>query len=69
MEHASLDEQIQAWRFILEQLANDFASGHANVAPKEYPFTCTHCAQSLLCRLDIASLEADDEETEAADDE
>jgi ATP-dependent helicase/nuclease subunit B len=67
MEHADITQQIEAWRFVLEQLANDFAGGRANVSPKEYPFTCAHCAQHLLCRLDIAAFTVDEEETEAAD--
>ena len=51
----------------LENLARDFAAGKADVSPKEFPFTCTHCQQRLLCRLDVAALTADDEETEAVD--
>ncbi len=67
MEHATIDEQIEAWRYVLENLARDFASGKADVSPKEYPFTCTHCQQRLICRLDVAAITADDEETEATD--
>ncbi|MEO7029506.1 MAG: PD-(D/E)XK nuclease family protein [Acidobacteriaceae bacterium] len=67
MEHATLAEQIEAWRYVLEQLAQDFSAGKADVSPKEYPFTCTHCAQRLLCRLDVAALTADEEGNEAAD--
>jgi ATP-dependent helicase/nuclease subunit B len=67
MEHATLAEQIEAWRYVLEQLANDFFAGKAAVSPKEYPFTCTHCAQRLLCRLDVAAFTSGDEESEAAD--
>ena len=67
MEHATLDQQIEAWRYVLEQLANDFSAGKATVSPKEYPFTCTHCAQRLLCRLDVAAFTSGDEENEAAD--
>ena len=67
MEYATLAQQIEAWRYVLEQLANDFATGKAAVSPKEYPFTCTHCAQRLLCRLDVAAFNIDEEENEAAD--
>jgi len=67
MEHATIDEQVEAWRYVLENLARDFAAGKADVSPKEFPFTCTHCQQRLLCRLDVAALTADDEETEAVD--
>ncbi|HWZ52353.1 MAG TPA: PD-(D/E)XK nuclease family protein [Granulicella sp.] len=54
----TLDEQIEDWRSILIQLAEDFHSGDARVRPKSYPTTCQHCAQRLLCRLDPAALEA-----------
>jgi probable DNA repair protein len=67
MEHATIDEQIEAWRFVLENLAHDFANGKAEVSPKDFPFTCTHCQQRLLCRLDIAALTSGDEESEPAD--
>ncbi len=65
MEHASLAEQVEAWRTVLVQLAQDFHDGKATVAPKQFPFTCTHCAQRLLCRLDVATMNTEPEEEEA----
>ena len=59
MKYATLPDQIEAWRFVLTQLANDFNEGKADVSPKDYPFTCIHCTQRLLCRLDPATLNAD----------
>jgi ATP-dependent helicase/nuclease subunit B len=65
MKFASLEEQVEEWRRVLEQLAKDFASGDARVAPKKYPTTCQRCAQRMLCRLDVSLLEDDGEEEEA----
>jgi len=53
----NLPEHIEEWRGVLTQLANDFAAGHAFVAPKAYPKTCEHCRQRLLCRLDPTTLQ------------
>ena len=47
---------LAGWRANLDELAHDFAAGRADVNPKNYPQTCTHCAQRLLCRLDPAGL-------------
>jgi ATP-dependent helicase/nuclease subunit B len=65
----TLDDQVEEWRRILTQLAEDFHSGDARVHPKSYPKTCQHCAQRLLCRLDPASLNnlADPEEHDHAE--
>jgi len=67
MEYGTLGEQIEAWRHVLEQLAHRFHSGAADVDPKEFPFTCQHCQQRLLCRLDVTAFTDDEEEMEAAD--
>ena len=59
MEHATLaEQQIEAWRYVLEQLwpTTSPPAKPASVARKNIPFTCKHCAQRLLCRLDIAAL-------------
>jgi len=45
---------VDAWRSELVQLANDFASGVAEVAPKRAD-TCRHCAVALLCRYEERS--------------
>jgi hypothetical protein len=60
--------QIQEWRRVLTDLAEEFAAGDARVRPKEYPKTCQYCAQRLVCRLDVAALDPDvDEEDEDED--
>jgi hypothetical protein len=65
MDTASLAEQVDEWRRVLTNLAEQFHAGEAWVDPKQYPKTCQRCAQRLLCRLDPATLEAfEDEEQE-----
>jgi probable DNA repair protein len=62
--------QIAEWERTLTQLAEEFAAGHAAVSPKQYPKTCAHCGQRLLCRLDpgsLIALEDADEDAEGAD--
>jgi probable DNA repair protein len=58
MKAASLEAQVSEWRKVLTALAEDFHSGQANVDPKQYPKTCEHCDQRLLCRLDPTTLNA-----------
>ncbi len=49
--------ELQAqWRSTIEQLATDFHAGDTRVRPKNFPGTCTFCAQRLLCRLDPNTL-------------
>ena len=65
MEAANFREQIELWRNVLTELANQFAAGDARVAPKWFPKTCERCAQRILCRVDpIVMEEMDDEEQE-----
>jgi len=59
LKTASLEAQVDEWRGVLTSLATDFHSGQALVSPKQYPTTCRYCQQRLLCRLDLAALEAD----------
>jgi ATP-dependent helicase/nuclease subunit B len=54
-----LEEQVEEWRRVLTRLAEEFCAGVATVAPKQYPTTCRHCEQRLLCRLDPRTLEAE----------
>jgi ATP-dependent helicase/nuclease subunit B len=61
---ASLEAQVEDWRRVLINLATEFSSGDARVAPKRYPTTCMGCTQRMLCRLDVTLLE-DDDETDA----
>jgi probable DNA repair protein len=59
----SFEEQLVEWRRVLENLAVDFHNGDARVDPKNYPMTCNHCAQRVLCRLNPAAFDEDlDEE-------
>lgn len=62
-----MDTRIEEWRTVLTNLAEDFASGRADVRPKSYATNCSRCEQRLLCRLDKASLEKvllEDEQSE-----
>jgi hypothetical protein len=65
----TLDARIAEWRRVLTKLAEEFAAGDARVRPKLYPKTCEHCAQRLVCRLDVAALDEDVDEEMGGDDE
>lgn len=62
MKTATLAEQVDDWRRVLERLAKDFAAGDARVAPNKYPTTCEQCGQRILCRLDVSMLDEDEED-------
>jgi ATP-dependent helicase/nuclease subunit B len=66
-EAATLEAQVQRWRQVLVRLAEEFYSGDARVRPKQYPATCEHCGQRLLCRLDVSSLEDNEDDTSVED--
>lgn len=53
---------LDGWRSDLTTLAESFAAGDASVSPKDYPITCAHCGQNLLCRLDASALLAASED-------
>lgn len=57
----SLEAQVDEWRRVLTSLAQNFYNGDARVSPKQFPTTCTHCAQRLLCRIDPAAFEEDND--------
>ncbi|HEY6376447.1 MAG TPA: PD-(D/E)XK nuclease family protein [Edaphobacter sp.] len=59
-----LESQVDEWRRVLVQLATEFQEGQARVSPKRYPATCKHCAQRVLCRLDVSTLEEELEESD-----
>jgi ATP-dependent helicase/nuclease subunit B len=61
MKTATLAAQVDDWRRVLMRLAEDFASGDAQVAPNKYPKTCERCGQRILCRLDVSRLDADED--------
>ncbi len=56
--------QIAEWKLTLVQLAEDFAAGRVDVDPKQYPQTCAHCGQRMLCRVNPADLRHTDAEDE-----
>ena len=62
IEAGNLEEQVERWRGVLDGLATGFAEGDTRVSPKVYPGTCQYCAHRLICRLDVSSLHADDED-------
>jgi ATP-dependent helicase/nuclease subunit B len=66
-EVATLEEQVEQWRQVLVKLAEEFYAGDAQVHPKQYPATCEHCGQRLLCRLDVSLVEGDQEDAAAAE--
>lgn len=63
----SFEEQLVKWQAVLEDLATAFHRGEARVDPKNYPLTCTHCAQRILCRLNPAAFDEDLDEEAAID--
>ena len=70
LEAPSLEDQVERWRGVIEQLAVNFAEGDTRVSPKVYPGTCQYCAHRLICRLDVPSLhDEDDPSSEAMEDE
>ena len=56
---ATLEAQVEEWRRVLTRLAEDFHRGDTRVRPKNYPQTCSHCGQRLICRLDVAAQQED----------
>lgn len=50
-EHASWSALVEAWNTELTSLAQEFAAGEAEVAPKRGARTCRNCGLSALCRL------------------
>ncbi len=57
----SIVDQMDEWRSVLVNLAEDFHHGDARVDPKLYPNTCKYCAQRIFCRLDPTTIEMDEE--------
>jgi probable DNA repair protein len=59
---AGWDDQRAAWRAALERLADEFATGHAAVAPKRAAHTCRLCDLQPLCRIHERAGSAGDDE-------
>jgi probable DNA repair protein len=53
---ADLELRREDWQIVLTKLADEFASGRAEVKPKSFALNCATCAQRLLCRVDPAAL-------------
>jgi ATP-dependent helicase/DNAse subunit B len=68
-EAATFGAQVERWRDVLVALAEEFAAGDARVQPKQYPRTCKYCKQRTLCRLDVSSLEVDEDNEAGAAEE
>jgi len=70
IKNALTAEKLIDWREYIEQLANHFLAGHAEVDPREAPKTCERCGLQTLCRIQEKQLvlEDDAEDGEAADD-
>jgi ATP-dependent helicase/DNAse subunit B len=61
-------EQLIDWRQHIEQLAQDFLTGRAEVDPRDYPKTCEHCGLQTLCRVAENRALLDPDELSGADD-
>jgi probable DNA repair protein len=58
-------EQLLDWRDCIEQLAEDFIAGRAEVDPRKAPKTCERCGLQTLCRIqENAALLAEEDEPE-----
>jgi probable DNA repair protein len=64
-------EQLIGWREKIEQLAEDFMAGRAQVDPRDFPKTCERCGLQSLCRIQenptAQAAEDEAEEGEGAD--
>lgn len=65
----TFDERLQEWQRDLTVLAEAFARGEAVVEPKDYLTTCKRCPSRLVCRVDVARLEPDDDLLDETEDE
>jgi ATP-dependent helicase/nuclease subunit B len=64
------DDQMQAWKETIEQLAHDFIAGRAVVDPREFPGTCDRCDLHAVCRIhENRSEPSFEEDTEDVPDE
>ncbi len=61
-------EMLEDWRDCIQQLAEDFLAGRAEVDPREFTKTCDRCGLQTLCRIHD-SRAAFDAEEESEDEE
>jgi len=50
-KHRLSNEELDAWRVYIEDMARDFLAGRAIVDPRDYPKTCERCGFQALCRI------------------
>ena len=50
----SIDQKIDGWQDVLDQLGDDFREGRAAVDPKDRRKSCQYCALPTLCRINEA---------------
>jgi len=53
------EELMTDWNQTINQLAEDFKQGHAEVDPLKYPSTCQYCSLTQLCRINQLNLHDD----------
>lgn len=61
------EQDLDAWRQYIEQMARDFVAGEAKVDPRDRAKTCEKCGLQTLCR--IAEFEAADDDEEDSGEE
>jgi len=71
VKNALTAEQLIGWREHIDQLAQDFLAGRADVDPRDYPKTCERCGLQTLCRIeenkDRSQLAGDEDDAESAE--
>ena len=58
------NEDMDAWRAYIEQMARNFLAGRAETDPRDYPRTCEHCGLQTICRIQENQPEAETDENE-----
>jgi len=61
-------EQLIAWKEEIDQLAEDFLTGKAQVNPRDYPKTCERCGLQTLCRIQENRIPPDAEDASGDED-
>lgn len=61
-KNALTAEQLIDWREAIEQLAEDFLAGRAQVDPRDPPSTCERCGLQTLCRIQENQIAAETED-------
>ena len=69
VRNALVDEEIDAWRKYIEQMARDFLAGRAEIDPRDYPKTCERCGLQAICRIQENQAELESDESEDGDEE